>query len=488
MEQTKWKTLDHKRLDILFFAGMLFGFLAQVFLMFSPIRMEGVHTIYFAPLIAAMMVYLVVRIGVPRTPVLLLPPVIAIWFLITRLINGDWYLRESYPYVYFMLFSCCVLFLSPFLADKEGRGRLLSGGALVYSVIFGVIAWIAVIASLTGVPWVNPLDGNAILGLNEDYANPYRLNILGIHPNISATFFYTSLCLLFYLFFHTKKLWLRIGYGALAVGLYLAICMTGSISAIIVTGVIIGMVLFALIFHNAYIKKLRVPLAALTLVLVMIVVVLTYPLVIQATTKLYVDVQEKSAGLEWPLIVSASAEEAQQETSTVSAYGETNGNVFVQERLVPKHMIGNMRARFIMYSSAFLSVADRPLTLLIGELHQAAMDRSARMIDYPMQNHLHNAFLQTLVVGGGISFLMSVVFTVLLIIYMLRLFFAKGVPFDLRMLVLAPVGLLCHSMTEPLLFIDTRVGNLLFFFLAGMIIVYTSELCPPKKKQKGIAE
>ena len=111
--------------------------------------------------------------------------------------------------------------------------------------------------------------------------NPYRLNILDIHPNISAIFFYTSLSLLFYLLFAFKKTWLRIAFIIPAAGLYLAICMTGSISSIVVTGGILGMVAYALVLHSQKIKKFRTPIATVALLAVIAVVVSTYPLIIR---------------------------------------------------------------------------------------------------------------------------------------------------------------------------------------------------------------
>jgi hypothetical protein len=191
-------------------------------------------------------------------------------------------------------------------------------------------------------------------------------------------------------------------------------------------------------------------------------------------------VRSKDAGVSRMLIASASAEENEPSVDE----SDTQDSVFAQERMHIDSMTANMGARFVIYSSAFLSIADRPITLLVGELRDDAMARSAKVIGYPLQNHLHNSFLQTLVVGGGISFLMTLAFTVLLVIYGLRLFFRKGVPLYLRLLVLAPAGLLVHSMTEAILFIDTRLPNMLFFFLSGMIIAYSAELCPQIKKRK----
>jgi hypothetical protein len=461
----KWETLNHRKLDMLFSIGVIFVFLLEILLLFSPRHEENIRITYLAPLIVAMMAYVVVRIGLQRMPVAWLPPLFAVWHLLTRIMNGDIYLAESHAYVYMILFSCCVLFPAPFLTNGENRGKLLKAVALVYSIAFSVIAWTADIAALTGIPWVNPMDAVNILGINEIYTNPYRLNVLGIHPNFSAVFFYTSLALILYLFVLTKKLWTRILYVVMAIGLCMAIYLTGSISAIIVTGLMFGLALIAFLFGRKRNSKRWMLIAVLVVLLVALIVVFAYPLIIQWSENMYHQVQKNEA------VNSPSLVDNQEGTE-----------VFAQERLQIDNMIQTMKDRFVMYSSAFLSVADRPLTLLIGELWQDAMDRSAKVIHYEYQNHLHNSYLQTLVVGGGISFLITIVLTVLLAVYGARLFYGKAVPLHLKLLVLAPVGLIVHSMTEAILFIDTRLPNMLFFLLAGMIVAYASELTPKREK------
>jgi hypothetical protein len=473
MIQLNEKTLAIKRIDTYVWICTIFIFLLQILLLFSPVREDRIRTAYLAPLIVAMASYLLMRIGWPRTLVVILPVAFTFWFLVCRIINGDWYLQESYAMVYQTLLSCCVLFLVPFLKNETQRDKLFKAFALVYSIAFSAIAWVAIIAALTGNNWVNPTDSGSILGINEVYSNPYRLNILGIHPNISAILFYTSLALLFYLFFRSKRVWSKVVYGLAAVGLYLAICMSGSISAIIVTGAIISLVVFALVFQSQKIIRLRVPIAVLAMLTTCILVVTTYPLVIRRTSDIYDKVHQETADFEQPKIATVFAQENQLQEADGS---NTTSESFVEERLEVDSMTSNMQSRFVIYSSAFLSIADRPITLLIGELWQDAMDRSAKVINFPYQNHVHNSFLQTLVVGGGVSFVLMVLFTVLLAIYSIRLFFNKGTPLYLKMLVLAPVGLLCHSMTEAILFVDSRIPNMLFFLVAGMIIAYGKEI------------
>jgi O-antigen ligase len=141
----------------------------------------------------------------------------------------------------------------------------------------------------------------------------------------------------------------------------------------------------------------------------------------------------------------------------------------------------SLSSRLVIFSAAFLAVEERPLTLLIGELREPAMVRSARLINIPVQNHLHNSFLQTLAVGGGVTLLFVLALTALLVINAFRLFLCYGAPLPTRLLTLLPAGLLCHAMIEALLFVDMRPPNLLFFLIAGMVMAYAAELCPAKR-------
>lgn len=473
MERSQWKSPNLKRLDGCLWIGILILVLMQIFCLFSPERSTRIRSDYMLPMVLFMLSYVFLRKGWPRMPVLVLPLVFAGWYVLTRVLNGDHYLAESQQFVYMVVLSCGVLLPAPLLLDQKRRARYFGVLALVYSLIFSVIAWVAVIAALSGIPWVNPLDNTLILGFNEGYSNPYRLNVLNTHPNISAVFFYTTLALLVYLFLRTRKVWVRIGYVALGIGNYLAICMTGSISAVVIMGIIFGMTLFAVILGHGPRKPLRVTAAALAMVAVVVAVVLTYPLIIEGSTALYKTIrQQNTANAGFSLLATASAED----TAAAQAEPEAEPEVFAEERLNADTMIGTMQGRFQIYSSAFLSVADRPLTLLIGEMRQAAMDRSARVVGLSYQSHLHNSFLQTLVVGGGISCLLAIAFTVLLVLHCIRLFFGKAVPLYNKVLVLIPVTLLCHSMTESILFIDERLPNMLFFLVAGMVIAYSKEM------------
>ncbi|MFH1513652.1 MAG: hypothetical protein ABIG45_09890 [Bacillota bacterium] len=424
-----------------------------------------------------MFVYILIRVGLPNAVVTWLPVCLALWYPLTRVVNGDFYLQESSLQVYYLLLTCCVLFPAAFLYDPIARARLLKTVALAYSLPMGVLAWIACIGAVTGNPWVNPIDTVNILGINGMYAEPYRLNFLGIHPNISSAYLYTALALLLYLFFSTKRIWLRILYLVAGAGMYLAIILAASNAAIGVTGLMIGVTAYAYVTVRMQSRKRRKLIGVLAGIVSFCLVFASYPLLLQT--------------------IGANAKHAQQEnvpqTEETGDTAEGNvadtaaGNEAPEEAIVVENRLNTaiitIESRMVLFSSAFLSIEERPLTLLIGELQEDAMERSARVISIPLQNHLHNSFLQALVVGGGVFTLLAIAFVVLLVLRGCRLYFGKDVPLNVKLLVLAPMALLCHSMVEALLFIDTRPPNMLFFLLSGMIVAYSSQLCPRKEKQ-----
>jgi hypothetical protein len=473
--------------DRVFYIGIVILFFLQVLFLFSPERADKINAAYVAPVAVAMFTYGLVRIGLPRSAVARLPVCLALWYTLTRVMNGDYYLLHSAPEVYALLL-CCVLFSAAFIGGPKARAGLLRAVALAYCMPMAALAWIACAAAITGRPWVNPADSASILGVNWMYSNPYRLNFLGIHPNISAAYLYTALSLLIYLFCSTRKIMLRAAYLAAGIGLYLAIVLAASNAAIVATGLIAGAAVYAAVTSGKHGGKRRALVGVLAAVAAFGLVFASYPLLLKVFSANALQlVQEEPAQTGDSAIADipaatpdAAAPDAAAPDTVASDTVAPEGTAVVDSRL--NTAITSLSSRMIIFKSAFLSIGERPLTLLIGELREDAMERSARLIDIPVQNHMHNSFLQVLVTGGGLALLMAIGFTVLIVLYGVRLFFGKGVPLNVRLLVLAPAALLCHSMAEALLFVDGRIPNLFFFLLAGMIVAYSSELCPRHEK------
>ena len=481
--RTQFRAIGSGVTDRVFLVGITVWFFLQCIFLLSQERAAAIGAAYAAPAAAAMFVYAFARVGLPRSAIAWLPPCLALWYALTRALNGDYFLAESAPEVY-ALFACCALFAAAFVGGPALRARLLRAAALAYGLPMAAFAWIAVTAVVTGRPWIDPADTNNILGVNWMYASPYRLNFLGIHPNISAAYLYVALALLIYLFFSTRQPFLQSVYTAAGIGVYLAVVLAASNTAIAVTALMAGATAYAAVTARNAGGKRRALTGLLAAAAAVCVVLASYPLLLNVLGAHGEQTwQESLAPTAAPSETAAPA--LSSPDPDAAALSAPQGAAVVYPRV--DTAASSMKSRLIIYKSAFQSVGERLLTLLIGELWDAAMERSARLIHIPVQYHLHNSFLQLLVTGGVPALLMAVAFAALLALYGGRLFFGTGVPLNVRLLVLAPAALLCHGMLESLLFADGRSPNLWFFLLAGAIVAYASELCPKRENAAAAA-
>ena len=481
--------------DTAYRAAVVCIFLLQAFFVLSPERAVKINAAYIGPLAAAMAAYVLARAGLPRKPVLWLSLGLMLWYPLTRIINGDPYLTQSGGETASVLLCCGALFPAGFLLSPAARARLMRAVAAAYAFPMSVLAAVACVCAYTGNPWVNPLDGVNILGVNEVYSFPYRLNFLGIHPNISAAYLYAALAMLCYLFFSVRRALVKALCAAAGVGCFLAILLTASNAAVLVTALMAAMAAYAAVTaHKPAGKETRTarPCGG-------------RPRAVPGCGKLPAasDRHPRSPGANAadgtrPCPRNAGGTRARRTggTRARNAGGTRPRNTggtrprSAAAQPAPQAETVNARlsmagsslsSRLVIFSAAFLAVEERPLTLLIGELRQPAMVRSARLIDIPVQNHLHNSFLQTLAVGGGVTLLFVLALTAFIVINAFRLFFCYDAPLPARLLTLLPAGLLCHAMIEALLFVDMRPPNLLFFLIAGMVMAYAAELCPAKR-------
>ena len=254
MEKNEFRAIQPRTMDCVFLAGVVCLFFVQVLFMFSAKHANMIMEAYLPPFAVGMFVYTLVRVGLPKTWIAWLALGFVLWYSLTCVANGDFYLQESKPYVYSLVLSCGVLFPAAFLGDAKTRAKLLQAVALAYAVPIGVLAWIASVSVITRIPWVNPFDTINILGVNSMYSDPYRLNFLGIHPNISAAYLYTALALLIYVFFSSRHTWMKVLYAALGVGIYLAVILTASNAAVGIMALMAAVTVYAVVTATKTLK------------------------------------------------------------------------------------------------------------------------------------------------------------------------------------------------------------------------------------------
>ena len=131
-----------------------------------------------------------------------------------------------------------------------------------------------------------------------------------------------------------------------------------------------------------------------------------------------------------------------------------------------------------------------PMRLLIGKYSSKIMDVPHQFQDFPYW-HMHNYLLQVLMLTGLLGLLLVAAFTVLLVVRMVRLFFSPDPRADLsvKLLTLPLGGVLIYGMFETILFTAsaderalTDFRELFFFLLAGMLLAWSYELAPAKKR------
>ncbi len=105
---------------------------------------------------------------------------------------------------------------------------------------------------------------------------------------------------------------------------------------------------------------------------------------------------------------------------------------------------------------------------------------------------MHNYLLQVLMLTGLIGFLLVLAFSVLLVVRMLCLFFTQNpaATTAIKSLTLPVSGILVYGMLETVIFTAsaddralTDFRELFFFLLAGVVLAYSYELAPMKKRR-----
>ena len=444
MDKQPWSSVQSRSVERFLIVGVAVIILIHVFFIVSFEHIPKVTAAYLLPLAAVMITLVWVRKGRPKELDAILLAAFILWYLLTRLLNGDKYLSGSITYIVTISLGCLVLYPMPAILSEKGRQRFLETVALVYSVVIGIAAWAGIFAIATGCPIANPFN-EFLLGPDKDIL--MRLRFFTTHPNGFSCLMYIALTLVFYLAVKSRRLLPRIWYGFLAAGLCLAIYFTRSTTGIAITG-LLWIIFGSLVLFNGRAVSWKHVLAVSIILLLIVAAIL--------------------AG-------SALLQNAGQEKSIENGIQETYGTRFDQAG-------ATFSSRVEIWKTAVSALRQRPVGLLIGEQRESAMERIFTMYGN-YEFHMHNSFVEILVESGIVGLLIAIAFSTLLIVRGARLMFCRQAPLASKILVLPLIGLFLHAMTENYLFTFDELPNLFFFLLAGMVMFEARTWCPTKREQ-----
>lgn len=397
-----------------------------------------------------------------------------VWLAVSRILNGDWFMSTDGMAVFdialsFMFMTVCIV-----LPDEKRR-KALDAFAIVSILLYTIGAIIGIYTAVTGRVIPNPLYESDLSSIPGN-----RLYIFDNNPNTGGC--WMLICILFcvYLFFRHKNPVGRILLVLAALTDYTALSLTASRSSMLGCAVCIAMLAALLAFKYLKIKKTGYKALALALSLI-----IAAPLVYTG----FSGVRHMAGAAAVNYSKSKQAQEAYAADSSaepaytaaylsscveLSSETEDSDDIFKDDRGFADS------GRLPIYKAGITSIKDDPARLFRGCPMEDVMKTSWPYLSREYA-HMHNSYLHVLHLAGIPGFLLAVIFTVLLAVHSVRLFFSESEKADMavKCLVLFLPGYFIYNMLETSMFIYQDFRSISLFLIAGAIVAYSRDIYPP---------
>ncbi len=401
-----------------------------------------------------------------------------VWLFLTRLFNTDLYLQNEYELVISRVL-CCVVLPAGLLLEEKERRLLLDIVIAVAGAYYFVTALLGLYACIFGVYFYLPPE-HVVFGLDNNFFNNSFMYIVAWETNrtISAVWFYLAWCMMAYEFFRCKnRLWrIPICIAWFVFHLAIGFCFCRSVKLATSVNTAMLAILLGMHFLKKHSGLRRTLLITLLAAASLLLCYKSFDWLNAAAAAAYNSLDEKPERISDPFM------------NTYYWDQTAEGQTFSDSRDLGES-ISTISNRSSIYKSVIPTLNADPLRLLIGKYSSKLMDVPHLFQDFPYW-HMHNYLLQVLMLTGLVGFLLVLVFTVLLVWRMIRLFFTGNPAADLsvRVLTLPLAGILIYGMFEIILFTAsaderalTDFRELFFFLIAGMVLAWSYELAPGKR-------
>ncbi len=388
-----------------------------------------------------------------------------LWYFITRIVNGDYSLAQSFQNFIGYFIAYCISFPFVYLLPMKKRRNCLIAFSMVYLILLAIMSWISVFACIRQEPFTIPHFTNYIIGLNEFYINPTRLNVMNQHPNFVGAFLVMGFGVTMYIEVTLKKKWIIAPLVLIQLGIYLAVALTVSRTSMIEIALLMA-VGVVILFLRKPSRLSRVSKSAITIALASCIAFVAY-IGFDASIALMSSISEKlqpqtstviqsniTTNLELPFLNHASA----------------NTDSIVDKREISEH-IGTLTGRTDIFLSAIPAIRANPKALFVGTLEDGMMKVTEQVIGRAA-THYHNSWLHTLMLTGMPGLAVIIVLTFFILRATFTLCFKIKIPINISdiFLCLIPIALLFHSLFESFAFINYTLLNMVFSFYAGAVL------------------
>ena len=436
------------------------------------------------------------------------------WVLITRWLNKDFYLFVDFDFVIMTLFSFLLFVMGTQLNSRQ-REIFLDIFTLVYAGFFVLVSIAGIFVTITDTyihlppedVWIT-VKGNAYI---------LSLNLLSCPTAVGASTVFIAWSLIVYQLTKRKNLFVKALLLASVIVLHITIPLFHCRSLQIVLSISYGML--ALLFAIKFFNKKNASFKAIILPIITAVAFVICFLSFNWTNLLVSKIYDHSAprfetfydNLETKLnpdyfgIILTPEEIAElgvKSSNTdfvlkplrtfVGIEDPTPSPLSNKAKMTDyRKFFGNatLSGRTITWKSGLIALKQHPIICIRGGLTNVFMDTVNKirsgLIDATYDaSHMHNMFFEVLMITGIPGLLLILLWTILMVKTMLKVYFdkSKGISLAIKALTIPIAGIFVFNLTEVAIFGNLPVNGICFFIIAGIFVGYYYDYFPKSAK------
>ncbi len=390
-----------------------------------------------------------------------------LWLWGSCIINGDAYLIYNRGFILGILLSFVAFFLVIPSLPQPKREHGLQWLAALYCAVMLMVAALGLYVAISGTPFTTPLSDEPIQILNR------RLFFFRYHPNEVGSAFVIALYLLLYLFAALRNAFIRIAIVLSALLLALTISCTASRTAIILSSVGVAVFIWMMLMRRCSSRR-KWAHRCLGLCISAVVLISAYygtSLAVKLIRNPEIGMASDTPQADTPMSPQAS------EPDTTGQENAAQEQPTMRER-VQLSDLNTLNMRTEIWQSGLDFMKAHPRAFLFG-VPDNVVARIPQRIGR-VESHMHNAFLEMLLLGGIPGFALYLSYLALLIYSGFRLSWNRDSNWARRFLGMVPLLLTANGVTEIYPLFAGNMMDIMYFAISGAVIALASD-CSAQK-------